>query len=79
MLGFKGRICVLVDEEMERRIMDKGNKGYLSLHPSMSKMYQDLKESFWWSGMKKEIGQYIVTCMTFQKAKVEHEMHGGLL
>jgi len=42
-------------------------------------MYQDLKESFWWSGMKKEIAQYVGTCLTCQKAKVEHQRLGGLL
>ncbi|KAK1649392.1 hypothetical protein QYE76_067197 [Lolium multiflorum] len=27
-----------------------------------TKMYQDLKEQFWWHGMKREIGSYIAKC-----------------
>jgi len=42
-------------------------------------MHQDLKESFWWSGMKRDITQYVVTCLTCQKAKVEHQRPGELL
>ena len=45
----------------------------------MNKMYQDLKESFWWSGMKREIAQYVGTYLTCQKEKVEHQRPGGLL
>jgi len=30
----------------------------------MIKMYQDLKETFWWQGMKKDVS----SCLTCQKA-----------
>ncbi|KAK1677342.1 hypothetical protein QYE76_038190 [Lolium multiflorum] len=33
-----------------------------SIHPGGPKMYQDLKEQFWWHGMKREIGSYIAKC-----------------
>lgn len=35
-------------------------------------MYQALNESFWWSDMNKEVVHYVSTCLTYQKAKVEH-------
>jgi len=52
-LRFKGRVCISTNEEMKRMILEC--KGYISLRPSMNKMYQNLKEFFWWSGMRKEI------------------------
>jgi len=78
-LRLNGRICIPTNEDLKRMILEEGHKSHLSLHPGMNKMYQDLKESFWWSNMKKEIAQYVATCLTCQKAKVEHQRPGGLL
>jgi hypothetical protein len=33
-----------------------------SIHPSSSKMYQDLKPYFWWTKMMKEITSYVARC-----------------
>ncbi|KAL5573766.1 hypothetical protein UlMin_023363 [Ulmus minor] len=40
-------------------------------------MYQDLKERFWWSGMKKEVAEYVAKCLTCQKVKAEHQRPGA--
>nr|KYP55424.1 hypothetical protein KK1_001636 [Cajanus cajan] len=45
----------------------------------MTKMYQDLKKTFWWPGMKREIAEYVAACLTCQKAKVEHQKPSGLM
>ena len=42
-------------------------------------MYQDLKLHFWWSGMKKQVAEYVNTCLTCLKAKVEHQKPAGKL
>jgi len=54
-LRFRGRVCVPDDVELRRLVLKEGHKIRLSLHPGMTKMYQDLKENFWWQGMKKEV------------------------
>jgi len=36
---------VVADAEINKLILEEGHK---SLHPGMTKMYQDLKEIFWW-------------------------------
>ena len=46
LLRFKDRLCIPADEELKRMILEEGHKSHLSLHPGMTKMYQDLKESF---------------------------------
>jgi len=46
-LRFQGRVCVPDDVEVKKLILEEGHKSRLSLHPSMTKMYQDLKETFW--------------------------------
>ena len=42
-------------------------------------MYQDLKLMFRWSGMKKDIAEYVSRYLTCQKVKSEHKRLGGLL
>jgi len=78
-LRFRGRVCVSDDVELRRLVLEEGHKSHLSLHPSMTKMYQDLKENFWWQGMKKEVAQFVLAYLTCQKAKVEHQKPGGTL
>jgi len=45
-LQFQGRVCVLDDAEVKRLILEEGHNSRLCLHPGMTKMYQDLKETF---------------------------------
>jgi len=52
--------------------MEEGHKSRLSIHPSMTKMYQDLKQSFWWNGMKTDVTDFVASCLVCQKAKIEH-------
>src|ERR1044072_9162582 len=78
-LRCKRRVCVPKDAEMRKLILDEGHRSRLSLHPGATKMYRDLKIHFWWSGMKKQVAEYVSTCLTYQKAKVEHQKPAGKL
>jgi len=78
-LRFQGRVCIPDDAEVKKLILEEGRKSCLRLHPDMTKMYQDLKETFWWQGMKKDVAQFVSACLTCQKAKVEHQRPGGNL
>ena len=78
-LRFQGRVCVPNDTEVKRVILEEGHKSRLSLHLGMTKMYQDLKETFWWQGMKRDVAQFVSTCLTCQKAKEEHQRPSGIL
>jgi len=60
-LRFKGGICIPANEELKRMILEEGHKSHFSIHLGMNKMYQDMTEYFWWSGMRKEIAQYVVS------------------
>ncbi|GKF11931.1 putative reverse transcriptase domain-containing protein [Tanacetum coccineum] len=39
-------------------IMDEAHKPKYSVHPRADKMYYDLRDRYWWPGMKKDIGVY---------------------
>jgi hypothetical protein len=48
-------------------------------HPGYQKTVAAVKSHYFWSGMKKEIFEYIARCMEFHKVKAEHRHPVGLL
>ena len=42
-------------------------------------MYKDLKATFWWTGMKTDVADYVASCLVCQKVKIEHQRPGGTL
>ena len=42
-------------------------------------MYRDLRQRFWWSGMKPEIARFVAECDVCRHVKAEHQRHAGLL
>ncbi|GAU29258.1 hypothetical protein TSUD_392080 [Trifolium subterraneum] len=76
---FRGRVCVPDVPELKKMIFDEGHKSGLSIHPGLVKMYQDLKNLFWWPRMKKEIAEYVYACLVCQKSKIEHQKPSSLL
>ena len=42
-------------------------------------MYHDLRLLYYWSGMKKHVGDFVRRCLTCQQVKVEHQRPAGLL
>ena len=72
-LHFKGRLCVLKDLELREQILSEAHTTPFSVHPGATKMYKDLKEHFWWPGMKGDVAKYVVKCLICQKTKAEHQ------
>jgi hypothetical protein len=42
-------------------------------------MYQDLKQKYWWYGMKKDVAAHVALCDVCQRVKAEHQRPTGLL
>nr|GEY44057.1 putative reverse transcriptase domain-containing protein [Tanacetum cinerariifolium] len=60
-------------------IMHESHKSKYSIHPSSDKLYQDLKQLYWWPNMKADIATYVSKCLTCTKVKAEHQKPSGLL
>ena len=78
-LRFKHRICVPDCVEIKQTILEEAHRSKYAMHPGITKMYNDLKREFWWPGMKKDVTQFVLKCLTCQKVKIEHQKPGGLL
>jgi hypothetical protein len=73
------RVCVPAIPDLKKRILEEGHRSGLCIHPGATKMYQDLRKLFWWPGIKKEVAEFVYSCLTCQKSKVEHQKPLGLM
>ena len=78
-LYYKDRVCVPNDSELGKAILEEAHGRSFAMHPSSTKMYQDLKVSYWWSGMKRDVSEFVTKCLVCQKVKAEHQVPSGLL
>ena len=72
-LYFMERIWVPSFNNMRELVMNEAHKSRYSIHPGADKMYKDLKEFYWWPGMKLAIAIYVGKCLTYSKVKAEHQ------
>ncbi|GJY34339.1 putative reverse transcriptase domain-containing protein [Tanacetum coccineum] len=66
-LYFMDRIWVPLVGGVRIVIMDEAHKSRYSVHPGADKMYYDLRDMYWWPGMKKDIAVYVSKCLTCAK------------
>ena len=78
-LRFRGRICVPNQADLKHKILSKAHESSYSIHPGGTKMYEDLRQIFWWDGMKKDIAYFVACCDICNKVKAEHQKPAGLL
>ncbi|WVZ63955.1 hypothetical protein U9M48_013544 [Paspalum notatum var. saurae] len=76
---YKNRICVPDVDSIKKLILSEAHDTAYSIHPGSTKMYHDLKERFWWYGMKRAVAEYVAVCDTCQRVKAEHQRPAGLL
>ena len=78
-LRFCGRLCMPDDDGLKEEILSKANRSQYNFHPGSTKMYQNLRQHYWWNGMKKDVAKYVAKCLTCQQVKAQHCKPGGLL
>nr|GEY68078.1 putative reverse transcriptase domain-containing protein [Tanacetum cinerariifolium] len=76
---FFDRIWIPSVGGIRKLIMDEAHTSRYSVHPGADKMYYDLRDLYWWPGMKRDIAEYVRKCLTCSKIKDKHQKPSGLL
>ena len=79
MMYYRDRVCVPNDDDLKKSILEEAHSGSFAMHPDSIKMYQNLKTSYWWFGIKIDVSEFVTRCMVCQKVKAEHQVPLGLL
>ncbi|KAA3470423.1 integrase [Gossypium australe] len=67
-------LCVPNNLELKQDILSKAHSSTYSIHPGSTKMFNDLKQMYWWLGMKHEISNFVTKCLV----KAEHQDYYNL-
>ena len=55
------------------------SRSRFTMYPGGTKMYHDLHRQYYWSGMKKHVGDFVRRRLTCQQVKAKHQRPAGLL
>ena len=78
-LRHRGRVVVPQLTDLREEILKEFHYSRFSVHPGGTKMYQDLRRQYYWSGMKRHVGDFVRLCLTCQQVKAEHQKPTRLL
>ena len=58
-LRYRGRVVVPQLADLREEILMEFHCSRFSMHPGGMKMYHDLRRQYYWSGMKKHVGDFV--------------------
>jgi hypothetical protein len=67
------KICVPNVKELKDKVLRAAHESAYSIHLGRNKMYHDLKATYWWYGIKRDVAEYVALCNTCQRVKTEHQ------
>ena len=71
-LWYRGRVVVPHLTDLREEILREFHCSRFVVHPGGTKMYQNLRLQYYWSGMKRHVGDFVRRCLTCQQVKAEH-------
>nr|GEY46142.1 putative reverse transcriptase domain-containing protein [Tanacetum cinerariifolium] len=70
-LYYLDRRWVPLKGDVRTMIMNEAHMSKYYVHPGADKMYYDLRDRYWWHGMKKDIAEYVRKCLACLKSMQE--------
>ncbi|XP_070040436.1 uncharacterized protein [Nicotiana tomentosiformis] len=67
MLRIQGWVCVPNVDGLRELILEEAHSSRYSFHLGASKMYQDLRQHYWWRRMNKDIVGFVARCLNCQQ------------
>ncbi|KAL4017102.1 hypothetical protein IC575_024776 [Cucumis melo] len=78
-LMFEGRLCVLEGGAVKTELLIEAHSSPFTMHPGSTKMYQDLRNVYWWRNIKREVADFVSRCLVCQQVKAPRQRPTGLL
>ena len=78
-LRYIGRVVVPQLTDLREEILREFHCSRFAVHLGGTKMYQDLRRQYYWSGMKTHVVDFVRQCLTCRPIKAEHQKPTGLL
>lgn len=79
LLLFKGNCYIPDFGDLRELVLIEAHKASYSAHLGVKKMHADLKQHYYWPGMKRDIADFVARCLECQRVKAEHQHPAGLL
>jgi len=73
------RMYVPDNQALKQKLLREAHESKFTVHPGSTKMYQDMKQHYWWPNMRKEVAGYMAKCRICQQVKGEHRKPARLL
>ncbi|TMX00273.1 hypothetical protein EJD97_001095 [Solanum chilense] len=65
-LRYQGRLCFLDVDGLRDQILEEAHGSHYSIQ-LVTKMYDELREIYWWEGMNKDIAEFVAMCPNFHQ------------
>ena len=65
--------------ELKYEVLQEAHDSPLAGHPGIFKTYRQLRQRFYWKGLKEDVQKYVNECKVCQKKKSELTYPAGLL
>ena len=77
-LRYQGRLCVPDVADLRGQILEEAHVSRYSIPLRATKMYFNLREVYWWDGLKRDIAEFVAKCPNCQQVKIEQLKLSGL-
>ena len=61
-LRCQGRLCVPNVDGLCDRILEEAHGSRCSIHLGLKIFFHDLKDIYWWEGLKRDIAEFVAKC-----------------
>ena len=65
-LRYRGRVVVPQSTDLREEVLKEFHYSRFAVHPGGTKMYHDLRCQYYWSGIKRHVGDFVRRCLTCQ-------------
>ena len=79
LLLFTNCIYFLNQLSLKQSMLDEFHRSPYATHQGYQNLFSAIKKYYYWSGMRKDIAEYLANCLECQQVKVEHQHPVGLL